>query len=143
MDLRGAQERGRRPGEHSEQTFDFPGSTHLWKRCRCGAWVVGRQTARNRLARALRRASEYCPRHRHDPLRRQQPYRSQLLRGHYAYYGIRGNARGTATFAYYVRRLWHKWLKRRNGLRRLTWDTFNAMLRRLVLPEPRLAPTLG
>ena len=65
------------------------------------------------------------------------------MRGHYTYYGILGNARSLATFAYYVRRLWHKWLKRRNGLRRLTWDKFNAMLRRLVLPEPRIVQTFG
>jgi RNA-directed DNA polymerase len=143
VDLRGVQDRGRPPGEHTEHTFDFLGFTHRWKRSRRGAWVVVRQTARTRLARALRRASEYCRRHRHDPLRQQQQYLRQLLRGHYTYYGILGNARGLATFAYYVRRLWHKWLKRRNGLRRLTWDKFNAMLRRLVLPEPRIVPTFG
>lgn len=89
--------------------------------------------------RALRRVSEYCRRHRHAPLRQQQRYLSQLLRGHYAYYGIIGNARGIGTFAYWVRRIWHKWLQRRNGLRRLTWAKFNEMLTRLVLPEPRLA----
>jgi group II intron reverse transcriptase/maturase len=143
VDLRGAQDRGRPSGEHTEHTFDFLGFTHLWKRSRRGFWVVVRLTARTRLARALRRASEYCRRHRHDPLRRQQQYLSQLLRGHYAYYGLLGNARGLATFAYYVRRLWHKWLQRRNGLRRLTWDKFKAMLRRLVLPEPRIAQTFG
>jgi hypothetical protein len=42
-----------------------------------------------------------------------------------------------------VRRLWHKWLKRRDGLRRLTWEKLTAMLRRLVLPEPRIVQTFG
>jgi RNA-directed DNA polymerase len=65
------------------------------------------------------------------------------LRGHYAYYGILGNARGIAAFAYQLRHLWHQWLQRRNGLRRLTWEKFNGMLRRLVLPAPRIVPTFG
>jgi len=143
VDLRGVQDRGRLPGDHTEHTFDFLGFTHVWKRSRRGAWVVLRQTARQRLTRSLRRVAEYCRRHRHDPLRQQQQYLSQLLRGHYAYYGILGNARGIANFAYHVRRLWHQWLKRRNGLRRLAWDKFNAMLRRLVLPAPRIVQTFG
>jgi len=143
VDFRGVQDRGRPSKEHTEHTFDFLGFTHVWKRSRRGVWVVLRQTARTRLARALRRVSEYCRRHRHDPLRQQQRYLSQLLRGHYAYYGILGNARGIANFAYWVRRLWHKWLKRRNGLRRLTWEKFNGMLRRLVLPEPRIVQFFG
>jgi RNA-directed DNA polymerase len=142
VDLRGGQDRPRTPAGPTEHTFDFLGFTHLWKRSRRGVWVVFRQTASNRLTRAVRRVSQYCRRHRHEPLRQQQ-YLSQLLRGHYAYYGILGNARGIATFAYHVRRLWHKWLKRRNGLRRLTWDKFQAMLRRLVLPEPRIVHTFG
>jgi RNA-directed DNA polymerase len=139
VDLRGEQDRERPSEEHAEHTFNFLGFTHLWRRSRRGFWVVIRQTAQDRLARALRRVSEYCQTHRHAPLRQQQRYLSQLLRGHYAYYGILGNARGIGTFAYWVRRIWHKWLKRRNGLRRLTWAKFNEMLTRLVLPEPRLA----
>jgi RNA-directed DNA polymerase len=139
VDLRGEQDRERPSEEHAEHTFNFLGFTHLWRRSRRGFWFVIRQTAQDRLARALRRVTEYCQKHRHAPLRQQQRYLSQLLRGHYAYYGIIGNARGIGNFAYRVRRIWHKWLQRRNGLRRLTWAKFNEMLTRLVLPEPRLA----
>ena len=135
--------RPRVPGEPTDHTFDFLGFTHLWKRSRRGVWVVIRKTARKRLTRALQRVSQYCRWHRHDLLRDQHQYLCRLLRGHYAYYGILGNARGIATFAYQVRRIWHKWLKRRNGLRRLTWEKFTGMLRRLVLPAPRLVHTFG
>ena len=58
-------------------------------------------------------------------------------------YGILGNARSLGNFAYQVRRIWHKWLKRRNGLRRLTGAKFTAMLQRLVLPAPRIVHTFG
>ena len=143
VDFRVVPDRRGSSGEPLEHTFDFLGFTHTWKRSRRGAWAVIRQTAKKRLVRSLRRAYEYCRRHRHDALREQHQYLCQLLRGHYGYYGIPGNARSIANFAYQVRRLWHKWLKRRNGLRRLTWDKFNAMLRRLVLPAPRIVHTFG
>ncbi len=143
MDFCGVAARPRLPGESTERTFDFLGFPHGWKRSRRGVWVVIRKTARKRLARALQRVSQYCRRHRHDALRDQHQYLCRFLRGHYAYYGILGNARGIATFAYQVRRLWHKWLKRRNGLRRLTWTKFNEMLKRLVLPAPRIVHTFG
>ena len=42
-----------------------------------------------------------------------------------------------------VRRLIDKWLKRRDGLRRLTWAKFNRILERLALPEPRIVHTFG
>jgi hypothetical protein len=105
--------------------------------------VVIRKTAKKRLARAVRHVYQYGRRPRQDRRREPHPYRCRLLRGHYAYSGIMGNARGIANFAYRVRRIWHKWLPRRNGLRRLTWDRFHGMLRRLVWPAPRIVHTFG
>jgi RNA-directed DNA polymerase len=143
VDFRVERDRDDASGGPTGSTFDFLGFTHLWKRSRRGAWVVLRKTAVRRLARALRHVQQYCRRHRHDLLRQQHQYLCQLLRGHYAYYGILGNARSIGNFAYQVRRIWHQWLKRRNGLRRLTWVKFTAMLQRLVLPTPRIVHTFG
>jgi len=36
------------------------------------------------------------------------------LNGHYAYYGITGNSRSLRELHHQVRRLWRKWLSRRN-----------------------------
>ena len=135
--------RNRTAGGYGDYTFDFLGFTHHWKRSRRGAWIVTRRTARKRQARALRKVYCYCKRYRHTPLRQQHQYLCRLLRGHYAYYGIVGNSRSIQNFAYQVRRIWHKWLQRRNGLRRLTWARFNGMLQRLALPEPRIVHTFG
>jgi group II intron reverse transcriptase/maturase len=143
VEFRVQRDHDRSSGAHTENTFDFLGFTHYWKRSRRGAWVVMRKTAKKRLVRAVRHVYRYCRRHRHAPLREQHQYLCRLLRGHYAYYGIIGNARGIRNFAYQVRRIWHKWLKRRNGLRRLTWAKYNGMLQRLALPEPRIVQTFG
>jgi hypothetical protein len=50
-----------------------------------------RKTAKDRLIRALRRFSEWCRWHRHDPLNTQHLMLVKKLKGHYGYYGIAGN----------------------------------------------------
>ena len=60
------------------------------------------------------------------------------MRGHYAYYGITGNARALQGFLLAVHRAWRKWLNRRNRQREMTWDRFNRLLKRYRLPPPRI-----
>lgn len=133
----------RRCDKHDGGSFAFLGFTHIWKRSRRGFWVVRRGTSRKRLARSLRRVYQYCRRHRHDRLDVQHRYLCRLMHGHFAYYGIVGNSAGIRKFAYQVNRIWHKWLRRRDGLGRLTWAKFNCLLERLSLPSPRIVQTFG
>ena len=44
-------------------TFDFLGFTHYWAQSRKGMWVVKRQTARDRRARAMKSVRQWCKRH--------------------------------------------------------------------------------
>lgn len=138
VDFRFTRERNKCPGEHIGGSFDFLGFTHVWKRSRRGAWVVTRMTAKKRYAKALRNAYEYCQRHRHDPIAEQQRRLHRMMLGHYAYYGITGNAKSIRNFAHEVPRVWHKWLQRRSGMRKLTWAKFNRLLKRFPLPTPRI-----
>jgi hypothetical protein len=67
---------------------------------------------------------------------------TRKLRGHYAYYGITGNARALSTFRYWVMRDWFKWLRRRS---REAWRNWEWMLRLLTvfpLPPPRVAHSI-
>ena len=57
------------------------------------------------------------------------------VRGHYAYYGITGNGEALKRFRYYVKRIWHKWLGRRNQ-RRMSWERFSRLEKRYPLPLP-------
>jgi group II intron reverse transcriptase/maturase len=115
-------------------TFDLLGFTHFWCRSRKGFWVIGRQTARDRFTRALRALAEWCRRHRHWPLRQQWQMLVWKLRGHYAYYGLTGDAPALARFRYEVTRVWRKWLQRRSRKGRLPWTRW-ALLER-VYPQP-------
>ena len=92
------------------------------------------QTAKDRLSRALRGIGQWCRRNRHKSLPEQHAVLSRKLRGHYAYYGITGNAASLARFRHEVRRRWHKWLSRRGGRTRMTWERYVRVLSAFPLP---------
>jgi RNA-directed DNA polymerase len=122
-----------RPG-----TFDFLGFTHYWGWSRRGRPVVQRKTARDRFTRSLRAVYRWCRGNRHLPVAEQQRVLGQKLRGHYAYYGISGNASNLWRFHWVVRRAWHKWIARRSNSTRMPWDRFVRLFERYPLPLPRV-----
>jgi hypothetical protein len=73
----------------------------------------------------------------HAPVRDQHRWLCQVLRGHYAYYGLPSNFRSLKGFLCEVRRTWFRALRRRSQ-RRLQWDAFEALLERFPLPTPRI-----
>jgi RNA-directed DNA polymerase len=119
-------------------TFDLLGFTHYWGRTRRGGWAVMRKTASKRLSRAVRSIAQWCRTNRHLPIPEQHAKLSQKLRGHYAYYGITGNARALHWFLWAVSRAWRKWLNRRNRRRVMLWNRFARLLKRYPLPWPKI-----
>jgi group II intron reverse transcriptase/maturase len=113
--------------DNKPQTFDFLGFTHYWGKTRRGGYAVQRQTKGKKFRAALANIAAWCKQHRHEPVAQQHRKLSEKVRGHYAYYGIRGNFAALARFRHEVRRLWHYWLHRRsrerNGkVRRRLWQ---------------------
>jgi RNA-directed DNA polymerase len=119
-------------------TFTFLGFLHVWGKSRRGKNVMYQRTAKERYARALREIDQWCKIHRHWPLREQHKTLTRKMQGHYAYFGIRGNSKRLCWFAYQVERIWHKWLSRRTRNGHIRWDRFAALLRRYLLPAPRI-----
>ena len=105
------------------QTFDFLGFAHRWQRSLRGYWVVRQVTAAKRLRRALNAISEWCRRHRHEPIDDQHATLCRKVRGHCGYYGITGNSAALWLFRHGVSKLWRKWLMRRSAAARrpLSW----------------------
>lgn len=122
------------------RSFDFLGFSHHWGRSRKGAWVVKQKTARSRFTRTLHRISEWCRRNRHLPVREQHQHLMRQLRGHDAYFGIRGNYRALEKLRYNVTRTWRKWLDRRSQKAHMDWHRFKLLLERYPLPRPQLHP---
>jgi len=119
-------------------SFDFLGFTHYWSRSKKGNWVVKRKTAGSRFHRAIRKIGEWCRQNRHLPIGEQHRSLGQKLQGHFLYYGVIGNLRCLQNFRYEVLRLWRKWLSRRRRRGQFTWLRFNALLKAVPLPFPRI-----
>jgi hypothetical protein len=119
-------------------TFQFLGFTHYWDKSRKGNWVVKRKTDKTRLSRALKAVSEWCKKHRHDPIREQNYMLNLKLKGHYNYYGITPNSQSIKFFWENVKRIRMKWLNRRSRNPHLNWQKFNLLLQRYPLAAPKI-----
>lgn len=120
--------------------FTFLGFVFVWGRTRSGRiMVVKRLTAKDRFARAVHRISEQCRVMNQWPLDQQHHRLSQMLKGHFAYFGITGNYRRLERLVVRAERSWRYWLARRSRERRLSWDVFRQkVLQRWPLPKPRI-----
>jgi len=135
-----------KPGRHDQSdggngTFDFLGLTHYWAKSRRGYWVIKRMTARKRQRRAMRTAWEWCRKHRHQPLKEQYQALVQKLRGHYQYYGVRGNYRKLWGLWRWVERAWSYWLKRRSQ-RAISAEKFAKLRAQYPLPIPVITQSI-
>jgi hypothetical protein len=119
-------------------TFDFLGFTHYWKRGRRGNWVLARKTAKQRLARAIRAIHLWCRQNRHLPISEQHSTLCAKVRGHYAYYGVRGNFRALSCFQFKVCLSWLKWLQRRSQKSYMRREQCRSLLVRWPIPQPRI-----
>lgn len=131
--------RAPRDGDDSGgETFDFLGFTSYWRRTRSGMQRVAFRTRGVRLRRAINAATEWCRRHRHDPVGAQHLALSRKLKGHYGYFGVNGNISALHQLRYWVTRAWRHWLDRRSQRAHMTWKRFRELLTRYPLPAPRI-----
>jgi group II intron reverse transcriptase/maturase len=133
-----AEDDAQRHGRGKPQTFDFLGFTHICGRSRQGKFAVHVRTSSKRKARAIQRLAQWCRQHRHEPVEVQWRALNRMLDGHYGYYGRRTNFDSLRQVYRGLVRAWRKWLGRRSQRRRLSWDAFNAFLRRQPLKQPRI-----
>jgi RNA-directed DNA polymerase len=129
-----------RRGERRPETFAFLGFTHYCGWTRDGRFVLKHKTQSKRLTRKLRELRIEAKRRMHAPVALQQRWLSQVLRGHYAYYGLPNNSRSLNYFYWEVLTLWCRSLRRRSQ-RGLSWARFAQLLQRFPLPQPRLTPS--
>ncbi len=119
-------------------TFDFVGFTHYWARSRRGFWVIKRKTASKKVRKTIQGIREWCRRNRHRNIEEQHRVLSSKLRGHYQYFGVRGNSRAMAAVQDQVGRAWRYWLHRRSSKKAMPWEKFDALLARMPLPSPKI-----
>ncbi|MCP4605221.1 MAG: group II intron reverse transcriptase/maturase [Proteobacteria bacterium] len=131
----------RQPGvkdRRSKGSVDFLGFTHYWGRSRRNKWVVKQKTAKKRHSRAIKAIEQWCRRNLHKKVREQHEHLSQMMRGHYNYYGVTGNTLALKSFALGVKRIWRKWLDRRSRMKTMSWKRFDRLRKRYPLPKPKI-----
>ena len=119
--------------------FTFLGFEFSWMPDRHGVPRVTRRTVRQKLQAACRRITEWIKQHRHLPGRDFFQRLNARLRGHYNYYGVRGNSGALHRFFNWAMDCTFKWLNRRGGKRRsYTWEQFTQVLDRVKIERPRI-----
>jgi group II intron reverse transcriptase/maturase len=122
-----------------KRRFTFLGFEFFWMPDRHGVPRVMRRTARKKLQAACQRLTEWIKQHRHLPGREFFQRLNARLRGHYNYYGVRGNARSLNRFFHWAMDCTFKWLNRRGGKQRsYTWEQFTQVLDRVKVVRPRI-----
>jgi group II intron reverse transcriptase/maturase len=125
---------GKGPG-----SFAFLGFTHYWGKTLSGGWTIKRKTQGKRLSRFLSGIGDWCKENRHETMAKQYGILSAKLRGHYQYYGVRGNFKMLEVVYEGTRVKWKKWLSRRNSKDRMGWEKFAAQVEEIFgLPKPRI-----
>lgn len=119
--------------------FTFLGFEFFWKADRQGVPRVMRRTSRKKLQAACRRMTEWIKINRHLPVREFFKGLNLRLRGHYNYYGVRGNSDSLNRFFEWAKKCTFKWLNRRGGKRRsYTWERFTQVLDFVQIARPRI-----
>lgn len=122
-----------------KRRFTFLGFEFYWVPDRQGVPRVKRRTARKKLQAACRRIKEWIKLNRHLPGREFFRRLNARLRGHYNYYGLRGNSHSLKRFFDWAMQCAFKWLNRRGGKRKsYTWKLFNQILDRVKIARPRI-----
>lgn len=120
-------------------TFDFLGFTHYMGVSRKGKRILKRRTSKKKLKASLQRMNEWMKTNRDKPVEQLIYELNRKLRGHYGYYGITFNYPGLNHYHHQVRRLLHKWLNRRGGKPRWSWDRYTGqLLAQYPLEPPRI-----
>lgn len=119
-------------------TINFLGFTHFCTRNRAGNFQVGRKTEKSRYARCLAKVTRVMGIVRHRRVAEQVKEINQILRGHYAYFGMGGNLRTLHRLHRTCERCWRRILNTRSQRSKLTWEKFLTIKKGFPLQRPRL-----
>jgi RNA-directed DNA polymerase len=119
-----------------KRRFTFLGFEFCWMKDRTGIPRVKRRTSRKKLWLAVRRLKEWIKMNRHKPMKNFFRTMNSKLKGHYNYYGVRGNSNSIWRFYKQAVKLIYKWLNRRSQRKSLNWDRYGNILKGMNIARP-------
>jgi len=131
-----AEDREKR-GEKKPETFNFLGFTHICSKNRNGRFCVQRISQRKKVQAKLKEIKQTLRRRINFPLPDIGKWLSQVLSGHYQYYGVPRNIRSLKYFRQAIVTLWKKMMSRRSHKANVTWERMSRIASKW-LPYPTI-----
>jgi RNA-directed DNA polymerase len=128
---------GRNGREHNGR-FDFLGFEFSWGLSWKGKAVVKRRTSTKKMLGSIERFTEWIQKQRHRKLKELMKTLKKKIQGYWNYYGVIGNSKRLSQYYHQISRLLFKWLNRRSQKKSLTWRSFNRLLQRFGISQPRM-----
>ena len=128
---RNAASNRRTRGEGRPETFDFLGFTHYCRETRSGRFGLGRTPVPKRMNRTLQRIKKDLRRRMHADVMSTGRWLGRVVRGWLNYYAVPTSFRALKQFAWRLRRIWLRVLRRRSQKDRCTWAWLLAISNRL------------
>jgi group II intron reverse transcriptase/maturase len=129
---------GKVQSDIQNETFDFLGFTLYWGKTRKGSWVIKKKTSKKRFKRTMKSLWSWREDNRHEPVAEQFKILCSKLRGHFQYYGVRGNYQLLEQVFQHAEKAWKYWLGRRSRTSYITWDKFDELRLIFGFPRPRI-----
>ena len=117
-----AQKNRRARGERRAETFDFLGFTHYCRTTRNGKFGLGRKPVGKRVDRTLRRMGAELRRRMHHNPYEVAKWLGKILNGWLHYYAVPTSSPSLKRFAFRLRRMWLRVLRRRSQMDRTKLD---------------------
>jgi RNA-directed DNA polymerase len=124
-------------GDQSK-SFEYLGFEFRWMLDRKGVPRVKRRTSRKRTRQSLAKMKAWIQRLRSVKVRKVMELLNRKLRGHYNYYGVRGNSESLWAFHKETLKILYKWLNRRSQRRSYSWSSFHVMVKYFGVLRPRI-----
>jgi RNA-directed DNA polymerase len=120
------------------ESFDFLGFSIRWGKSLKGYPCIKKRTSSKKFRAALVEVKKWIGENYWHPKKVWFPILAAKLRGHYQYYGVRGNYERISDFAYQIKTAVFKKLNRRSQRRSYNWTEFNELWAHYNLPKPRI-----
>jgi len=118
--------------------FEFLGFEFRWGTDRKGRPQIWKRTSRKKYRASLKNFSDWCRKNRHCKMTEFFKKLNAKLRGHYNYYGVRGNYKSLSSFFFHAMRILFKWLNKGSHRKSYNWEGFRELLKYFNIERPRI-----